>query len=68
MYIKLHTLVWCALSAFALGVVFGILQAPASGERTRHRLERKRREIGDKASATLLAAEQLVESVRHPLA
>jgi hypothetical protein len=68
MYVKLHTVVWGLLSAFVLGSVFGALNAPASGERIRRRLDRKRREIGHKASATLDAAEELVESVRHPLA
>jgi hypothetical protein len=68
MYVKVRTLLWGLASAFALGAVFGMLQAPASGARTRRRLERKRHEIGDKASAAIEAAEELVESVRHPLA
>jgi hypothetical protein len=68
MYVKLHTLLWGLASAFAVGAMFGMLNAPASGSRTRRRLERKRREIGHQASAALDAAEELVRSVSHPLA
>ena len=68
MFVKMHTLVLGMLWAFALGTAVGMLRAPAAGKRTIRRLERKRREIGHHASAALLATEQLVDSVRHPLA
>lgn len=68
MFVKVHTLLMGMLSAFALGTAVGMLSAPAAGKRTIRRIERKRREIGNRASAALLATEQLVDSVRHPLA
>jgi hypothetical protein len=67
MYVKLKTLARAMLAALGAGVWLGVLNAPASGDRTRRRLRRKRREIGRQTAETLGSAGELVRSVRHPL-
>ena len=67
MYVKLKTLALAVLAALGAGVWLGMLNAPASGDRTRRRLRHKRREIGCQAAETLESAGELLRSVRHPL-
>jgi gas vesicle protein len=68
MFIRTSAAVVTGILSFTAGMVFGVLFAPASGEKTRRRLRRTGEEIADKAAEVKESAEDLVERTRRRIA
>jgi gas vesicle protein len=56
------------LLAFVTGAIFGVLFAPASGERTRRRLRRSGEHFADKASDVTDSAKGMLADARRRIA